>query len=295
VFQRRIAWLAAIGAGVICCLALLASSFTSPGAGAARAVRAAAPNATPTPTSAPGTARTHVVLRHDTLAACEQRLERTRRGVPTMAIVGASYTAGVGPGSPALSWAVQLARMLRWNAVIDGVSGAGYVRAGAGGQGPVARMLARERLAALDPALVIVQAGHDDAGVPPRIERQRVRQAIALIRAEAPHARIALMTVFTGRPPSRSSALYRMNAAIVAAGIAADHQVIVMDPLHWRFQHAGGGLHPTAAGDTWIARKAAAILRAHGVLPAASAGKALMICDAAAGVGRLGAARSMDV
>jgi GDSL-like Lipase/Acylhydrolase family len=205
-----------------------------------------------------------------------------------MAIVGASYTAGVGPGSPALSWAVQLARMLRWNAVIEGVSGAGYVRAGTGEQGPVARMLARERLAALDPALVIVQAGHDDAGVPPRIERQRVRQAIALIRAEAPHALIALLTVFTGRSPSHSPALYRTNDAIVTAAIAADHQVIIMNPLtgRWEFQHVGGGLHPTAAGDTWIARKAAAILRGHGVLPAAATGSAPVICDAAVGVGR---------
>jgi lysophospholipase L1-like esterase len=245
-------------------------------------VRSAAPAA-----PAPGTVRTHIVPRGGTLAACEQRLERARRAAPTMAIVGASYTAGVGPGSPALSWAVQLARMLRWNAVIDGVSGAGYVGAGAGGQGPVARMLARERLAALDPALVIVQAGHDDAGVPPRIERQRVRQAIALIRAEAPHALIALLTVFTGRLPSYSPALYRTNDAIMTAGIAADHQVIIMNPLtgRWEFQHVGGGLHPTAAGDTWIARKAAAILRAHGVLPAAATESAPVICDTAVGVG----------
>lgn len=271
---------------MICCLVLLLSSCASSGAGAARAVRATVRSAAPA-APAPGTARTHIVPRGGTLAACEQRLERARRGAPTMAIVGASYTAGVGPGSPALSWAVQLARMLRWNAVIDGVSGAGYVRAGAGGQGTVARMLARERLAALDPALVIVQAGHDDAGVPPRIERQRVRQAIALIRAEAPHALIALLTVFTGRLPSHSPALYRTNDAIVTAGIAADHQVIIMDPLdgRWRFQHAGGGLHPTAAGDTWIARKAAAILRAHGMLPAAATGSAPVICDAAVGVG----------
>ena len=49
-----------------------------------------------------------------------------------------------------------------------------------------------------------------------------------------------------------------------------------MDPLaeHWSFEHFDGGLHPTAAGDTWIARKAAAILRAHGVLPAATAAAA---------------------
>jgi lysophospholipase L1-like esterase len=224
-----------------------------------------------------GTAQARVLTGRETLAACEQRLAR-RPGhapgrLPTMAIVGASYTAGVGPHDPELSWAVQLARMLGWNAVIEGVSGAGYVSAGAGGQGPVAQMLARERLAALDPALVIVQAGHNDAGVPPWIERQRVREAIAFIRAAAPRARIALLTVFTTQSPADSAALYQADDAIVAAGIAADPDAIIMDPLaeHWTFEHFDGGLHPTAAGDAWIARKAAAILRAHGVLPAATA------------------------
>jgi lysophospholipase L1-like esterase len=212
-----------------------------------------------------------------------------------MAIVGASYTAGVGPHDPELSWAVQLARMLGWNAVIDGVSGAGYVSAGAGGQGPVARMLAREELAALDPALVIVQAGHNDTGVPPWVERQQVGRAIAFIRAAAPRARIALLTVFTGQSPAHLAAFYQTDAAIVAAGLAADPGAIIMDPLagRWNFEHFDGGLHPTAAGDTWIARKVGAILRAHGVLPAATAataataraaGKTPAICVEAVGV-----------
>ena len=79
-----------------------------------------------------------------------------------------------------------------------------------------------------------------------------------------------------------------------------------MDPLasHWEYQHFDGGLHPTAAGDTWIAGKVADILRSHGVLPAAAGGRIPMICDAAAGVGphhggaavttAAGAARSDD-
>ena len=133
----------------------------------------------------------------------------------------------------------------------------------------------REGLAALDPALVIVQAGHDDAGVPPGIERDRVRQAIALIRAELPHALIALLTVFTGRSPSRPAELFQTDAAIIAGALAADPAAIIMDPLagRWDYQHFDGGLHPTAAGDTWIAGKVAEILRAHGVLPADAGGR----------------------
>jgi hypothetical protein len=85
--------------------------------------------------------KTRVVAPRDGLAVCEQRLERTPRRAPVLAVVGASCTAGVGPGNPALSWAVQLARMLHWNAVIDGVPGAGYARTGTGDQGPVLRMV----------------------------------------------------------------------------------------------------------------------------------------------------------
>ena len=52
---------------------------------------------------------------------------------PTVAIVGASITAGVGAEDPAGSWAVLLARQLRWNAFVYGVPGpATYTRASAG-------------------------------------------------------------------------------------------------------------------------------------------------------------------
>ena len=102
----------------------------------------------------------------------------------------------VGPGNPGQSWAVVLARLLHWDAVVYGVPGAGYVRAGVGRMGPVAAEIARLDLRVLTPTLAIVQAGHDDIRVPPRLEQRRVEQAVALIHAEAPRARIALLTVF---------------------------------------------------------------------------------------------------
>jgi acyl-CoA thioesterase I len=219
------------------------------------------------------------------LAACETRLEREPLPLPTIAIVGASYTAGVGPGSPELSWAVTLARLLHWNAVIDGVPGAGYVMPGAGGHGPMTRMLSTEELRALDPSVVIVQAGHDDVGVPPAPERARVRATLGLIQLAAPGAQVALLTVFSGALDG-TPALRLTDHVIVTAAEAADPQVIIMDPLtgQWEFQHAGGGLHPTAAGDAWIARTVLAILSAHGVSPAPANGTVPVICDVSVGV-----------
>ncbi len=127
-----------------------------------------------------------------------------------------------------------------------------------------------------------MQAGHDDIGVPPELERQRVEQAIALIRAEAPRARIALLTVFAGRSPR--AAAYRTDLTIGAAARSADRAAIIIDPLTggWRFPHVRDGLHPTAAGSAWIAGQVAAVLRDHGVRPApasAGTGPGPVVCD----------------
>jgi acyl-CoA thioesterase I len=232
------------------------------------------------------------------LARCEQKLERARRrdtrAVPVLAVVGASFTAGVGPGNPLSSWAVRLARLLHWDAVIDGVPGAGYVRAGVGHRGPVAAEIGQVDLRGLAPSFVIVQAGHDDIGVPSQLERQRVTQAIALIRAQAPRAQIALLTVFTG--PAPGLAAYRTDHVIVAAGTAAGHGVIVMDPLtgDWKFGRSPGGIHPSAAGSAWIAHEVEGILREHGVRAAPSdrrtgsptAAASAVICDSGVRRGR---------
>jgi lysophospholipase L1-like esterase len=269
--------MAAVGATAIaCCLALMIWSLATPAAPAG-----SAPGARTLGTRAGN----RVAASRNALAACELRLERAPNGLPVMAIVGASFTAGTGPGNAALSWAVLLARTLGWNAVVDGVPGAGYVRAGAGHQGPVARLLAGEDLRALEPGLVVVQAGHDDSGVPASLERQRVGQAIDAIRAAAPRARIALLTVFAAQS-GPTAALSLVNDVIIGAARAADPHVIVMNPLGggWSFQRAArGGLHPSAAGDARIAAQVAAALRAHGVAPAA--GHGAVICDSGAGHG----------
>jgi lysophospholipase L1-like esterase len=223
----------------------------------------------------------------NTLGACERRIERGSHSIPTVAIVGASYTAGVGPGVSSLSWAAVLAKTLHWNAVIYGVPGVGYVATGDSSLGPVSRMIEAERLGGLDPALVIVQAGHDDGGVSSAVERWQVERAIAEIRAQAPHARIALLTVFTKPATTHWLEFYRTDQAIVTAARAADPNAIIMDPFigRWKFAHFHGGLHPTASGDAQIARRVAGILRSQGVAAATRATTAPVTCQLSVGVG----------
>ena len=79
-----------------------------------------------------------------------------------------------------------------------------------------------------------MQAGHDDIGVPPALERQRVEQAVGVIRADAPRAKIVLLTVFAGR--SHAAAASRTDRAIVTAARAADPAVIIIDPLAARME-----------------------------------------------------------
>jgi hypothetical protein len=187
-----------------------------------------------------------------------------------------------------------LARLLHWNAVIEGVPGAGYVSGGYGGHGPMARMLSAEGLRYLVPSVVIVQAGHDDVGAPPAAVRAGVRASLGVIKQAATGARVALLTVFASTPDG-TPALRRTDQVIVTTATAADPDVIIMDPLagQWKFQHSRGGLHPTAAGDAWIARKALAILGVYGIRPApATTGSQPVICDAAVGMNAAGVHQS---
>jgi lysophospholipase L1-like esterase len=223
----------------------------------------------------------------DTLRSCETRIEVTPLRAPVAAIVGASFTAGVGPDNPVQSWAVQLAQELHWNAVVYGAPGAGYARVGRGGTGSMSSLLEAEDLGHLDPDLVIVQAGHDDEGVPAAVEASRVRAVLSQIHAAAPDARIALLTTFSATADG-TPALRATDQAIVTAARAADPGAVIMDPLagRWQFGRAHGGLHPTAAGDQWIARRVAAILAANGVRAARADGPSPVICDTAVGAGR---------
>src|SRR5579859_837678 len=253
----------AIAAAVAGAVALLA--------GVAAAAAAAAGGGAPRPAVA-----AHSAVSDRSLASCEAGLVRSR--AHPIVVLGASFTAGVGPGSPARSWAADLARLLHRDTVIYGVAGAGYVRPGAGRHGPVAAEAAALGLRRLAPSLVIVQAGHNDIGVPPAQEQARVERAIAQIRAAAPGAKVAVLTVFPGHAPA--GAAYLTDQAIVAGARAADREVIIMDPLTagWMYQRARDGLHPTAAGDSWLAAEVASVLRFYGVRPETARPGAVVVC-----------------
>lgn len=193
---------------------------------------------------------------------------------PLLAVLGASFAAGIGASSPSLAWPEDLARTLGWRLALSADPGAGYVNPGRDDLGPFRRLLARLHLAEQDPAIVIVQGGHDDIGWTPSLVRRRVEGLIGEIEQQAPQARIGVLSVFErgDHPPARALAV---NKAIIEGARAADPGVMIFDPVgsRWHFPRRAGHLHPTNAGDRWIARRLAYELRrdgALGVVPAAS-------------------------
>jgi acyl-CoA thioesterase-1 len=199
---------------------------------------------------------------------------------PVLVAVGASFTAGVGAARPQQSWAVRLAELLSWRAVIIGVPGAGYVNRGDGDFGPVSDELARLDLATLDPALVIVQAGHDDWRASSALETRRVKATVRSIEAGAPGAQVALLSVF-GASGATSAAELRVDTAIVTAARSADPLAIVLDPLRngWTFARSMG-FHPTGTGALTIAHLVETSLASVGIVPTHSAGRASVSCSA---------------
>ena len=197
-----------------------------------------------------------------------------RRSGPLLAVVGASVAAGIGPGHPRDAWPADLARLLHGPVVVSADPGAGYVNPGAGHRGPFSRLASRLDLARLNPSVVIIQGGHDDIGRPLSLIRDRVESLVKTIRREAPRARLAVLSVFA-RGSRPSGAAWATDRTIVAAARQADPGVLVFDPLagHWQFPRIRDHLHPTAAGDWWIARRLAAGLGAH--RQASSASRAL--------------------
>jgi lysophospholipase L1-like esterase len=162
---------------------------------------------------------------------------------PLLAVVGASFSAGVGAGNREHAWPEDLARIMGWRLAVSADPGAGYVNPGARHRGPFSRLAAR-----LDPNTVIIQGGHDDIGRPLPLIRSRVESLISTIRREDPRGRLAVVTVFPrGRP---GPAALATDQAIVAAARHADPAVLIFDPIasHWQFPRIRDHLHPTAAG-----------------------------------------------
>jgi acyl-CoA thioesterase I len=213
---------------------------------------------------------------------------------PLLAVVGASFSAGVGAGRPDRAWPEDLARIMHWRLALSADPGAGYINPGARHRGPFAKLAARLHLGRIDPNTIIIQGGHDDIGRPLPLIRTQVESLIATVRRECPTSRLAVLTVFPRGNPN--AATVATDQTIVAAARDADPAIIVFDPIkgHWHFPRIGDQLHPTSAGHEWIAHKLAQGLHADGSLERTAGRPATSLADRASGAdpeGQLNAQR----
>jgi lysophospholipase L1-like esterase len=193
-------------------------------------------------------------------AGARSPAEAGRRSV--LAVVGASFSAGVGAGNRHDAWPQDLGRLLGWRVAVSADPGAGYVNRGSSDRGPFSRLASQLDLGRLDPRAIIIQGGHDDIRRPLPVVRDRVQSLVAEIHRDAPRALLVVLSVFArGNRPS--TAAVATDRTIIAAARRADPGVVVVDPLaeHWHFPRIGDHLHPTAAGHRWIARRLAVVLQ----------------------------------
>ena len=145
----------------------------------------------------------------------------------------------------------------------------------------MSRLVAGLDLRRLGPSVVLIQAGHNDVGMPLPVVGARVRSLLSSVHQQVPAARVGLVTVFTpgGEPsaPARDT-----DASIVAAARAMDRRVVVVDPeaAGSRIPRVKDGLHPSEAGQRLLARSVAQALVADG----AAAGPLAAPCGPVAGL-----------
>ncbi len=195
------------------------------------------------------------------------RFRQARGGhLPLAVVVGASITQGVGATCPIDAWPYLLAEAMGWRLAVRGVSGAGYIRRVRAG-GPFLNELVGLHVLEQGPSIVILQGGHNDVGEPRAALERSVTATVGLVRREAPHAKLVLLTVFPGGIATKAQR--QADHAIVSTARRVYPKVLIVDPItqHWHYQTIRDHLHPTDAGYRWIAQRMERDLRAHGISP----------------------------
>jgi lysophospholipase L1-like esterase len=179
---------------------------------------------------------------------------------PTVAIVGDSFSTGWGakvcrlPPTPDGAWWRYTTAQLGWTVnAVNATGGAGFVQKGAGGRTLGDALRAHPLPRTTD--YVILQGGLNDRFRAPADVTAGVRRTLATIRAQAPRARILVVSAF--RPAGAVSA----NYVRVARAIAAP-QAVGSTPHVSAVRHSFGtcdGIHPDAAGHraigAWVAAR----------------------------------------
>lgn len=225
------------------------------GAGEAVPVPAGSPAATPTATASPAST--------PTASAPAQQPGIELPAEPVLLILGDSYTAGVGAGSPNQGWANLVAGQLGYPTNIDGVPGTGFAWGGGPQDELAGEYEVRLRDIAANPAFVpnilILQGGQNDSQIPNASEVEAATaQTIEAARRFWPGVQVVVLGPSAPQPFPEE--LRGVNSAVRAGAAAASAPYIDAFEAGW-FTSANSpnfdfdGSHVNTAGHAYIAEK----------------------------------------
>ena len=187
---------------------------------------------------------------------------------PKVAFLGDSYTAGSG-ANPGGGYAYLLSNAMRWQPVVLGEGGTGYVNPGPTGSG---RKPFTDRVAdvvAAKPSIVIVQGSTNDSGEDK--VRAAATQVYSQLKAGLPDAKIIVVGPLDP-PKADHTAIPGDRQALADA--ASEAGLLFIDPVAERWvtdpaRFPVDGLHPDQTGHAQIAEALASKLSSAGIKPAA--------------------------
>jgi lysophospholipase L1-like esterase len=197
-----------------------------------------------------------------------------RAKAPVVMILGDSYTAGLPNVAPEQTFAADTARRLKWQLIIAGHYGSGFVTPGRTGK-TFAALFSEQLGWRPAPDMIVVSGGHNDW---PRSYDQvkgAARQLLTAIKSRWPASRLVLMGPLWGSdPPPRG-----LQVRDALQEVAGELHVPFIDPLAEQWItgdiHSGignapayirrDGTHPNPAGNRYFADRFVTDLRKLGL------------------------------
>ena len=197
-----------------------------------------------------------------------------RAKAPVVMILGDSYTAGLPDVPPEQTFAAETARRLKWQLIIGGRYGSGFVTPGRTGQ-TFATLFNQQLAWRPAPDMIVVSGGHNDWPHSYEQVTTAARQLLTTIKRRWPASRLVLMGPLWGSDPPPKGLQVR-DALQEAAGRL---HVPFIDPLAEQWItgdiHSGignasayirrDGTHPTPAGNRYFADRFITDLRKLGL------------------------------
>jgi len=197
------------------------------------------------------------------------------RSPSVVAILGDSYTAGIGSTTKDQTYAAFTAQKLGWQVVVAGQAGTGLLAPGHD-DNTFERLYEKQLAWRPAPDMVVISGGHNDWPYPPSLEQTAATRLMSKMRQRWPSTHLLMLGPMWGSGEPRTEALAIRDALKAAA---KQESVPFIDPLAEKWitgsRDSGTGnapqyilqddTHPNPAGHRYFADRLATDLRKLGL------------------------------